>query len=140
MPKKGKMNRIFAIFPGENRQKMLNFGSICRFLTRKNRLFQILKTVPECCYCQLSSDVKIFSKFPTLFSKISKTWERMVLYPWYRAKLHVFPLNLLWKLKNTSAPIGLSSTAVGEACLKDAMVATHFTTLITGEIVHFTPG
>ena len=100
--KKAKSTEFLPFSQDKIGKKCLILGLFEVFWLEKNRLFQILKTVPECCYYQLSSDVKFFSKFPTLFSIISKTWQRMVLYPWYRAKLHIFPLNLIWKLKNNS--------------------------------------
>ena len=87
---------------------MIDFETFWLFLTQKIVVLEILKTVPESSQYQLSFSIKIFWKFQTNFSEIAKTYNKMLLYPWYGYRLHVFSSYLWWKLNNNSLSLYLA--------------------------------
>ena len=90
--------------------KIDRFRDFLAFFDSKNCVFffEILKTVPESSQYQLSFSIKIFWKFQTKFSEIAKTYNKMLLYPWYGYRLHVFSSYLWWKLNNNSLSLYLA--------------------------------
>ena len=95
MSKKGKIDRILAIFRGENWQKKWIFwGLFGDFWLEKSVYFKFWKT--DFSYSQLSVFVKISTKFRIDFTDKSETCKKILMYPWYEVgTLHEFAFNLL---------------------------------------------